>query len=74
MWRAERWGLQRSAVRARRATMKRVGRLLDVARMGLALLQSDVSRRLSCGAGTLMDGFIRPYWKRYENGTTAYIE
>lgn len=54
--------------------MKRVGRLLDVARMGLALLQSDVSRRLSCGAGTLMDGFIRPYWKRYENGTTAYIE
>src|SRR5690606_37351839 len=29
---------------------------------------------LAAMATTLMDGFIRPYWKRYESGTTAYNE
>ena len=29
---------------------------------------------LAAMATTLMDAFIRPYWKRYESGTTAYNE
>ena len=36
------------------------------------------TRALFSGLATLatflMDGFIRPYWKRFENGTTAYNE
>jgi hypothetical protein len=36
--------------------------------------QRSLFRQISALASGLMDGFVRPYWTRFERGTTAYNE